>query len=329
MSITRMTHDTSRRTVGLVFALLSAATFGTSGTFADCLMRTGWTPAAVVTVRITLAAGLLTAPAVASMHGRWRMLRPALPSVVVFGLVAVAGCQLFFFNAVQHLTVGVALLLEYSAVLLVVLWMWLRHSHRPRRLTVLGGCLALLGLVLVLNPGTGGIDPVGAGWGLLASGGLAVYFVLSARSDQALPPLALAWAAMVVGAATLIVLDLVHALAFHTASRDVILFDHRTSWIVPVVGLSLVAAAIAYAAGVTAARLLGAKVASFVGLTEVLFAVLIAWLLLGQAPGVGQLIGGVAVLAGITLVRADETSPTPVAPPNRELVVASPRRDAH
>jgi drug/metabolite transporter (DMT)-like permease len=78
------------------------------------------------------------------------------------------------------------------------------------------------------------------------------------------------------------------------------------SWPVPVIGLSLVAAAIAYAAGIAAARRLGATVASFVGLTEVLFAVLIAWVLLGQAPVLTQIIGGIIVLAGIALVRADE-----------------------
>jgi drug/metabolite transporter (DMT)-like permease len=49
-------------------------------------------------------------------------------------------------------------------------------------------------------------------------------------------------------------------------------------------------------------------VASFVGLTEVLFAVLFAWLLLGQTPGPLQLAGGVLVVAGIGLVRVDQGS---------------------
>ena len=62
------------------------------------------------------------------------------------------------------------------------------------------------------------------------------------------------------------------------------------SWLVPVLGLSVVAAAIAYVVGIGAARMLGAKLASFVGLTEVLFAVLFAWLLLGQLPTVIQLL---------------------------------------
>lgn len=311
MSITRVTHDRPSNALGLGLALFSAATFGTSGSFADSLMKTGWTAGAVVTARITLAALLLTVPALISLRGNWVTLRRALPLLFVFGLVAVAGCQLFFFKAVQHLDIGVALLLEYLGILLVVVWMWVRHGHRPRRLTVIGGVAALLGLVLVLNPGTGGIDPVGVFWGLLAACGLAFYFVVSARSEDVLPPIALAWGAMVVGALSLIVLDLVHVVPFRTASHDVVLLDRRMSWIVPVIGLSVVAAAVAYAAGIAAARLLGAKLASFVGLTEVLFGVLIAWVLLGQTPGIEQMIGGLVVLVGIALVRADDTGSVP------------------
>jgi len=41
-------------------------------------------------------------------------------------------------------------------------------------------------------------------------------------------------------------------------------------------------------------------------LTEVLFAVLFAWLLLGQRLEVVQLAGGLLVVAGIALVRLDE-----------------------
>ena len=293
--------------LGLGLAVFTAATFGTSGTFADSLMETGWTPGAVVTLRIGLAALFLTVPALVSLRGRWGLLRQSLGSVLAFGLVAVAGCQLFFFNAVQHLDVGVALLLEYSGILLVVAWMWLRHGHRPRRLTIIGGVAALAGLVLVLNPGNGGIDALGVMWGLFAACGLAVFFVMSSSEDDPLPPIALAWGGMVVGALTLIVLDLVHVAAVHACRPATSsLAHHSVSWVVPILGLSLVAAAIAYAAGIAAARMLGAKLASFVGLTEVLFAVLFAWLALSQQPTAVQLLGGVGVLVGIALVRADE-----------------------
>jgi drug/metabolite transporter (DMT)-like permease len=79
----------------------------------------------------------------------------------------------------------------------------------------------------------------------------------------------------------------------------------RTSWIVPVIGLSLVAAVISYVAGIGAARVLGAAVSSFVGLTEVMFAVLFAWIALGELPSAVQAAGGVLIVAGIVLVRLD------------------------
>jgi drug/metabolite transporter (DMT)-like permease len=285
--------------------LTSAAAFGTSGSFADALMATGWTPGAVVTARIVMAAVMLTPLALFQIRGHWPRLRGAAGLVALYGLVAVAGCQLAFFNAVKHLDVGVALLLEYLGIVLVVLWMWLRHGQRPRRLTVAGVVAALTGLVLVLDP-SGGLDGAGVAWGLVAAAGLAVFFVASARMDPALPPLVVAWAGMVVGSLTLVGFGLVGLLPLRATGSAVELFGQELSWVVPVVGLSLVAAAFAYSVGVAATRLLGAKVASFVGLTEVLFAVGFAALLVGQVPGAGQLLGGLVVLVGVALVQADD-----------------------
>ncbi|GAA3209277.1 EamA family transporter [Dactylosporangium siamense] len=279
-------------------------------------MATGWSPGAVVTVRIAIAALVLTPPALIALRGRFGLLRRAVGEVLTFGLVAIAGCQLFFFNAVRRLDVGVALLLEYGGILLVVVWVWLRHGRRPGRRTVLGGLAALAGLVLVLDPGGGSLDAAGVAWGALAGTGLAVYFVIASRGDGALPPIALAWAGMVVGALGLAAFDVTGLLPFHTSADPVTLVGTQLSWIVPIAGLAVVAAALAYASGIAATRLLGAKVASFVGLTEVLFAVLFAWAALGQAPGGWQLAGGVVVLAGIALVRADEQpEPAPAEVP--------------
>ena len=66
------------------------------------------------------------------------------------------------------------------------------------------------------------------------------------------------------------------------------------------------AAALAYVLGILGARLLGSTLASFVGLTEVLFAVLFAWLLLGELPGLVQLVGGAVLLSGVVAVRLGE-----------------------
>ena len=307
-----MSEQRTAAGTGLVLALLSAATFGTSGTFATSLIDAGWTPGAAVTARISIAALILTIPALIQLRRNWPTLRSSdlwssARLVALYGLVAVAGCQLFYFNSVQRLSVGISLLLEYLGIILVVFWLWIRHGHRPRRLTVFGSVGALAGLVLVLDL-TGGqrLDPIGVLWGLGAAVGLAVYYVVSARADEALPPLVMAWAAMVLGAVTLWIFAALGALPMRATYGQVHFAGHRASWLVPVLGLSIIAAAFAYVVGIGAARMLGAKLASFVGLTEVLFAVFFAWLLLGELPAPIQLAGGALIIGGVALVRIDE-----------------------
>ena len=170
---------------GLTLAVVSAATFGTSGTLGSSLIDAGWSPAAAVLARIAASALILTIPALLQLRGRWVLLRRAAGRIAAYGLVAVAGCQLFYFNAIQRMPVGVALLLEYLGTILVVGWLWLRHGQRPRRLTVAGAVAAVAGLVMVLNlTGPARIDPIGVMWGLLAAVGLAIYFLLSALPGQ-------------------------------------------------------------------------------------------------------------------------------------------------
>ena len=303
---------------GLMLAVLSAATFGTSGTFASSLIRAGWSPAAAVLARIAVSALLLAVPALLQLRGRWVLLRKSAGKVAAFGLVAVAGCQLFYFNAIERMPVGVALLLEYLGAVLVVGWLWLRPGQRPRRLPVVGAVTAIAGLALVLNlAGSAHLDPIGVMWGLLAAIGLAIYFLLSAAEDaEPVPPIVMAWGGMCVGAVVLAALGWTGMLPMTARASDVEFLGHQVSWVVPVLGLSLVAAVIAYVAGIGAARRLGAKFASFAGMAEVLFAILFAWLLLGQLPSGVQFLGGVFILAGVTLVRIDELkAPRPAPAP--------------
>lgn len=293
--------------LGLGLALLSAVTFATSGTFARSLIDAGWSAEAAVIARVGVAALIVAVPAALSLRGRWDVLRRNLAAIGVFGLLGVATAQVCFFNAVRYLPVGVALLLEYLGIVLVVGWMWLVHGQRPRRLTVAGSVAALAGLFFVLDlTGAGRLDAVGVLWGLGAAVGLAGYFVLAGRVDEELPSVAMASGGMAVGAAVLLLLGAVGALPLRVAFGEVTFAGQSTSWLVPVVGLSLIAAVVAYLAGIAGTRILGARLSSFVGLTEVMFAVLIAWLVLGELPTVVQLLGGALIVAGVALVRVDE-----------------------
>ena len=294
---------------GFGVGVASAACFGIAGALGKPLLLAGWTPAAVALLRVGGGALLLLPWVLWGMQGKWHRLRHHGTAVLGYGLFGVAGAQLAYFSAVETLSVAVALLLEYSAVVLVVGWMWIRHAQRPTRLTGAGVLLALAGLVLVLGLlGGATISVIGVLWALGAAVGLAVYFVLSADDrDDPLPPVALAGLGLSVGA---VVIGIACAAGLFTLRADVAavtMAGESVAWWVPGTSLIVFAAVLAYSAGIVAARRLGARLMSFVGLTEVLFAVGFAWLLLGEQPGALQAVGGVLLVVGVVVVRLGET----------------------
>jgi drug/metabolite transporter (DMT)-like permease len=308
---------------GLGIALFSSAVFGISGSFAKALLETGWTPGAAVTARLTGAALILAIPAVLALRGRWHQLKDNWVTIGLFGLIGVAACQLFYFNAVARLSVGVALLLEYLAPVIIVLWLWIASRKRPRPLTVAGSLLSLGGLVLVLDlTGAVKVDFVGVLWGLAAAVCLAIYFFITAKENDTLPPIVLASVGLMVGAVVMWLAAATGMMPMAFSTADTKLGPWITPWWVSLGGLIVLATVFAYVAGVMAARALGSKVASFVSLTEVLFAVIWAWLLLGELPAAIQLLGGALIVGGVIFVRVDELRTAAAA------ITAAPAQEA-
>ncbi|WP_344818945.1 DMT family transporter [Microbacterium soli] len=320
----RAAEDISRRPragTGLLVALGAAFSFGMSGAWARGLIDAGWTPGAAVTARIWVAALILLVPTILALRGRWRLLRCNAGMIAAYGLLAVTATQLFYFQAVAVMDVGVALLIEYTAPVAVVLWLWVRRGERPTGRSILGAVLAFVGLVLMLDVLTGArVDGGGILWALGAMVGAATYFVLSARQDTGLPPLALAGSGLLLGALGLTTAGLVGVLPMRWTFDDISyrlagVADVAVPWFVPVLAIGLLATALAYVLGIASTRMLGSRLASFVALAEVIAAMLFGWLLLGQLPAPVQLVGGALVLVGVVIVKLGEPSPESLPAP--------------
>jgi drug/metabolite transporter (DMT)-like permease len=305
---TKATVDHFR--LGLLLAVSSAFAFGSSGPVAKSLMEAGWSPTAAVTARLAGGA-LLMAIFATIVRPDW--FREALQhgkTVVAYGLIPIAGAQLCYFNAVAHLSVGVALLLEYTAPILVVGWLWATTRRRPSGLTLSGVALAIAGIMLVLNVFSGAhINLIGVGWALAAAVCAACYFMMSssvnvsATDGDGLNSITLATAGLIAGAFAVAVLGATGLMPLTFATNDAVVAGWTTSWLVPVIALALIPTAIAYTLGIMGVARLQPRFASLVGLSEVMFAVLAAWVLLGEAITVTQAVGGVVVLVGLTLAR--------------------------
>ena len=296
---------------GLALALVSAVSFGLSGALARPLLETGWSAGAVVLIRIGVAAVVVLPVGLVAVRGRWDLLRGNAGLVVTYGLLAVAVTQFCYFSAVQHMQVGPALLIEYTAPAAVVVWLWLRHGQRPGAVTLLGAGLAAVGLVLVLDLLSGAdLSVVGVLWALGAMVGVSTYFVISADESNGLPPIVLAAAGLVVGALALGLLGLVGLLPMEVAGSPVTYAGRAVAAWVPLALLGLVTAALSYTTGIAAGRRLGSRLASFVALSEVVAGVAWAWWLLDELPRPIQLVGGLLILAGVVAVKLGERTLT-------------------
>jgi len=321
--MSKVANDISMRGVrlGLPLAIGAAFAFGMSGAWARGLIDAGWTPGAAVTARVWVAALVLLVPTVLSLRGRWAVLRKNAGMVAAYGLLAVTATQLCYFQAVAVMDVGLALLIEYTAPITVILWLWLRRGERPSRRSVIGAAIAFVGLVLMLDIITGAeVDVAGILWALAAMVGAATYFLLSAKADTGLPPIALAGGGLLLGAIALTVAGLAGILPIAWTTDDITYRFGTVPWFVPVLAIGLIATALAYVLGIASTRMLGSRLASFVALSEVVAALLFGWLLLGQLPDLLQALGGALVLVGVVVVKLGEPRPAEFVEPVPDAV---------
>lgn len=320
-------HDTTSRATlgtGLALAVVSAVTFSLSGPFAAGLFATGWSPGAVVLVRVGIGALVVLPLGVVALRGDWGPVRRNGRLLLAYGALGVAATQFCYFAAVQHMQVGPALLIEYSSPAAVVTWLWLRHGQRPGRTTVAGIALAAVGLVLVLDLSGARLDPAGVAWALGAMVGVSAYFLINARAHTGLPPLSLAAGGLVVGTGVLGLLAAVGVMPVTASAAPVALGGAVVpAWLV-LAALGVVTAGVAYVTGVGAGRRLGARPSSFVGLLEVVSAVFFAWLLLGELPRPVQLLGGLVLLTGVVVVQQGEAATRRATPRGTVEPVGTP-----
>ncbi|QLD10483.1 EamA family transporter [Microbacterium oleivorans] len=293
-----------RRTLGIAMALASALAFSSSGPLVKPLLEDGWSLGAALLVRIGTAALVLSPFLVRAVLREKRFLQRHGGALVAFGVMPVVGCQLFYFSAMQRMPVAVALLIQYLAPVMLVIWVWARTRRRPSHTVLAGSVVAMVGLVLV-------VDIVGARfdfWGTLLALGAAVctcvYFVMAERTGDTLPPLVLAAGGMVVATVCIALLLLTGILPFSAGPDPAAVLGIPLP---PLIVLLWVGATtgLAYALGVCAVPRTGSRLASFLGLSEVLFALAFAWLLLAETPAGVQFVGGALILTGVVLVRLD------------------------
>lgn len=293
---------------GIFFVLLAAGLWGTLGTF----YRIGTeqfhlTPLSIVFWRGGLAAlalGLVMGvvlPIGARMRGLLRVRRDDLPMFLAFGLIGVTAFYPLYIYSVLLVGVAVAVVLLYTAPIIVALmaWRFLGENFNGRKVTAL--LLTFLGILLMsraYDPSLLGVNALGVLCGLGSAFAYALYSILGKVSlNRGYSVATTGFYIYSIGVLGLLVL------AFVTdPSQLLVTSDNPGAWVLLLV-LALVQTLGAVAAYVTGLRYLEASVASILATFEPVVAALLAFFVLREALDWPQMLGGLLILGAVLLLQ--------------------------
>jgi drug/metabolite transporter (DMT)-like permease len=167
---------TRRPALGYAMVLTAATLWAVNGTVSKVILTSGdVTSERLTEVRATGAFLLLFAVLVVYRRSSLRVSLRELPFLVAFGVGGLAFVAWFYFVAIERLEIGVALLIQYVAPVLVALYArYVLHEAVRRRIWA-ALALSIVGLSLLLQLWRGlELD----GIGVLASIGAALTFAL-------------------------------------------------------------------------------------------------------------------------------------------------------
>ena len=304
---------------GYALVAFGAVCFVVNAGVSRVIQAAGVDSMTLTTVRCTGTALILVAVVLARgerlhrPHG-WR----EAAVVAGFGVTGVALVQYLYFVAIHRLPVGIALLLEFTAPVLVALFVRFVYGEPVRSRIWVGIAAALGGLALVAQAWDGlTLDVVGVVAGLGAAVSLATYFLLGEHSVTADPPLHVLTEAFVVAAVfwNLVrpVTALGHADLGATRSLGGTLHGIGAPLWLLLAWMVLLGTVVPFMAELSALRHLSATEVTLIGMVEPVGATVLGWLWFGERLGAVQIVGVAVVLVGIGLAQTARTRQPVVA----------------
>jgi len=303
-SVTPAKHR--RRAFGYSVYLIAVLLFSINGTASKAIMSVGMSPEHLSQLRATCSFVVLL---IASLVTRPRAMRTTpreFGLLAAYGVLGVTMTQYLYFVAIHRLPVGVALLLEFTAPIMIAVWLRYARKQQVKKQLWLGLALALAGLALVARVWKGlTLDGGGVLAGLGAAAALAVYYLVGEKSAGTRDPLTLTTWSFGFATAFWAIAKPWNTFPWELLHKHAVLETTFGQFNLPVVVLAsymvLFGSVIAFGLVNLSLRHLSASQASVIGMCEPLMASAVAWSILNEQLALVQIIGGLVVLAGIVL----------------------------
>ena len=308
--------------LGFALVVTGATMFIINAGVSRVVLRAGVDPVTLTTVRVTgtflllaLIAALFRRSALRPPTGRLGLL------VVVHGVIGVAALQWTYFVAIDRLPVGMALLLEYQAPILVAVWARFVQKEQVRNRMWAGLALAMVGLAAATGVVDGAtFDAVGIAAGFGAAVCFATYFLVGEHGVGALDPLRVIVWSFFVATLALNLVDPVTSFPTELLTEQVSLLGSLEEYVAPVWALLgwivVLGTVVPFAVELFALRHLRATTVTMVAMLEPVGVSALGWVWFHERLDAVALLGGVAVVTGIVLAQSARREHLLVEPPH-------------
>lgn len=287
---------------------LAATLFAVNGTVSKVILGSGIGSDRLTEVRCAGALLGLVVIAALTRPTALRLRARELPLLVALGVGGLALVQWSYFFAIHRLEIGIALLIQFVAPILVALWARYVYGEAVRRRIWIALALCLAGLTLIVEVWSGGRL---SGAGLAAAGVAAVtyaaYVLLAERGVRRRDPISLSAWGFLFATVFWSILAPWWSFPARRVDDDVSLLGNLASSHLPVwalmVWMVLLGTIVPFALVVGALRHIPATRAGITAMLEPVVAIAVAWAWLGEELNPVQMSGAVVTLAGIALAQ--------------------------
>jgi drug/metabolite transporter (DMT)-like permease len=298
--------------MGYFYALIAAFLFGANGSVSKAIIESGFSAIQLTQMRVFGAAVIAGIVLLILDRRSFRLPPRQWPVIVVLGVVGVGILQATYAFAIELLPVGIALLLEYLAVLIVAVVAFFFFKEKVHIRLWIAIALVIVGLVVVAEIWASTLNPVGVLWAVAAAFALATYFLVGERQLKTISPLALAFWTMSVATVFWAPFSRWWTFTPETFTTVVSLGGNLDTvsmpvWFLLVWNVTLGSFA-PFLLSLSALKRLSATAAGIVATSEIIFAFVTAWLWLQESLSTWQVIGASIVFGGIVIAQTARTS---------------------
>ena len=300
------------RARGISYGLLATLLFGLNASTSHVMVAAGIDPIILVIIRTTATALICGGILLATNRQAFTIAPREWPKFLGLGIVGQALMIWCYTQTVSRIPVGIALLFEYTTILMIPLVTWLFFKQRPGRSLWLGIALVMAGLVLVAKIWTATLPPLGMVFGFLTAGAVTVYFVIGDRIQLSRDSFSTLFHAMWIASAFWLLVRRPSIGEWPNPLASVNLHGNLAGINAPMwlmlLWVAIIGSFLPFFLAFSALRHLNATAMGVISTSETLFAFLFGWVWLGETIDGIQTLGGGLVIAGILVAQLAKKS---------------------